>query len=152
MRRNTANSWIPMISMVLAGMLLWACNGETIDTGPRAQQAITIVKSYKPEGGIYTVISNIERGAFESKRDRQDEWKMGSWEAGLPSQKDFLLDRLSEYFTFFRPTGNYWVRFTYKNTSGTHMALWQANVYTRKVEAQNDEAQHFILPQTQASG
>jgi hypothetical protein len=138
--------------MVLAGMLLWACGrGEIIDTGPKAQQAITIVKAYKPEGSIYTVVSNVDRMALEGLQ-ANDEWQLGPWEAGLPSQKDFLLDRLSEYFTFVRPTGNYWVRFTYKDKAGTHAALWKTNVYTRKVEAQNDEARQFILPGSQASG
>jgi hypothetical protein len=126
-------------------MLVWGCGGgEIIATGPTADKAITIVKSYKPEGSIYSVISNIERNAFESKRDSEDEWKMGQWEAGMPGQKDLLLDRLSEYFTFVRPTGDYWVRFTYQNKSGTHVALWNTNVYSRKVEAQTDAAQEFI--------
>lgn len=148
MRRNTPNAWIPVITMGFAGMLLWACNGETVHTSRRAEQAITIVKAYKPEGGVYSVVSNIESLAFESQKTGNI-WKLGSWEAGMPSQKDVLLDLLSEYFTFFRATGNYWVRFTYEDNAGTHVVLWHANVYTRKVEAQNEDAAKFIVQQPQ---
>lgn len=147
MRQNTQPLWIPAITIVLAGMLLWACGGESIDTGPRGQQAIQIIKAYTPEGSIYSVISNIERMTADSQR-ADDKWELGPWEAGMPTWRDVLMDRLSEYFTFLRPTGDYWVRFTYKNKTGTHVALWQTNIYTRKVEAQNDEAKKFALPQS----
>lgn len=147
MRQDTQHLWTPAITIVLAGMLLWACGGESIDTGPRGQQAIQIIKAYTPEGSIYSIISNIDKMAADSQR-AGDKWELDPWEAGMPTRKDVLMDRLSEYFTFLRPTGDYWVRFTYKDKAGTHMALWRTNVYTRKVEVQNDEAKKFALPQS----
>ncbi len=149
MRQNRQLSWIPAITLAFASMLLEACNGDLIDTGPKAQQAIQIVKASTSEGGLYSVSSNIEKMAADSGR-AGDKWELDPWEAGMPSQKDALMNRLSEYFTFVRPTGDYWVRFTYKNKAGTHVALWNINVYTRKVEAQNEEAKNFTLPQAQS--
>ncbi len=128
-------------------LFLWACGGEVLDTGPEGQRAIQIVKAYTPEGGLYTVISNIEKMAADSER-MGDKWEEMTWEAGLPSQRDVIMARLSEYFTFVRPTGNYWVRFTYKDKEGTHTALWSTNIYTREVEPQNNEARKFTLPQS----
>ena len=42
------------------------------------------------------------------------------WKAGLPDQKARIIETLSQYFNVFRPDGDYWVRFTYQNESGSH--------------------------------
>ncbi len=148
MRQTTQPLWIPVITIAFTSVLLWACNGEHIDTSPKGQQAIQIIKAYTSEGGPYSVISNIEKMAADSER-AGDKWELGPWEAGIPTQKDVIMSRLNEYFNFLpRPTGDYWVKFTHKDKAGTHVAQWKTNVYTRKVEAQNEEAKKFILPQS----
>jgi hypothetical protein len=50
------------------------------------------------------------------------------------------MEKLSQYFNVFRPSGDYWVRFTYKNKAGTHEALWDVNIYSKKVVQKNDVA------------
>jgi hypothetical protein len=113
--------------------------------GPKELQAIQLVKAYTPEGTVFSVISNIEKMAEDSNR-KGDKWELGAWEAGLPSQKDRIIDELSQYFTVFRPTGDYWVSFSYKNKDGTHQALWDVNIYTKKITAKNDTAQKLGTP------
>jgi len=126
--------------------LIWAC-GEKKELGPKEQQAIQLVKAYTPEGGIFSVISNIEKQAEDNGR-QGNKWELGSWEAGLPSQKDRVIEELSQYFNIFRPAGDYWVRFTYKDKEGVHQGLWDVNIYTKKVVVKNDVAQQFSASQT----
>jgi len=126
--------------------LIWAC-GEKKELGPKEQQAIQLVKAYTPEGGIFSVISNIEKQAEDNGR-QGNKWELGPWEAGLPSQKDRVIEELSQYFNIFRPAGDYWVRFTYKDKEGVHQGLWDVNIYTKKVVVKNDVAQQLSAPQT----
>jgi len=126
--------------------LIWAC-GEKKELGPKEQQAIQLVKAYTPEGGIFSVISNIEKQAEDNGR-QGNKWELGSWEAGLPSQKDRVIEELSQYFNIFRPAGDYWVRFTYKDKEGVHQGLWDVNIYTKKVVVKNDVAQQLSASQT----
>ena len=126
--------------------LIWAC-GEKKELGPKEQQAIQLVKAYTPEGGIFSVISNIEKQAEDNGR-QGNKWELGPWEAGLPSQKDRVIEELSQYFNIFRPAGDYWVRFTYKDKEGVHQGLWDVNIYTKKVMVKNDVAQQLSAPQT----
>ena len=126
--------------------LIWAC-GEKKELGPKEQQAIQLVKAYTPEGGIFSVISNIEKQAEDNGR-QGNKWELGSWEAGLPSQKDRVIEELSQYFNIFRPAGDYWVRFTYKDKEGVHQGLWDVNIYTKKVMVKNDVAQQLSAPKT----
>jgi hypothetical protein len=127
--------------LVLSCALLWGC-GEKKEMGPKEQQAIQIVKAYTPGEGMFSVTSNIDKMADDSGR-AGNKWELGPWEAGLPSQKDRIIDELSQFFNVFRPTGDYWVRFSYKDKDGTHEALWAVNIYTKKVEIKNDVAQKF---------
>lgn len=131
-----------LLMLALSSTLVWGC-GEKKELGPKELQAIQIVKAYSPESGLFTVISNIEKQAEDSNR-RGDKWELGPWEAGLPSQKDRIVEELSQYFNIFRPAGDYWVRFTYKNKDGVHEALWHVNIYSKKVEVKNDVAQRFV--------
>jgi len=126
--------------------LIWAC-GEKKELGPKEQQAIQLVKAYTPEGGIFSVISNIEKQAEDNGR-QGNKWELGSWEAGLPSQKDRVIEELSQYFNIFRPAGDYWVRFTYKDKEGVHQGLWDVNIYTKKVVVKNEVAQQLSASQT----
>ena len=143
------NVRIPKKALLLVAVsctLIWAC-GEKKELGPKEQQAIQLVKAYTPEGGIFSVISNIEKQAEDNGR-QGNKWELGSWEAGLPSQKDRVIEELSQYFNIFRPAGDYWVRFTYKDKEGVHQGLWDVNIYTKKVVVKNDVAQQLSAPQT----
>jgi len=143
------NVRIPQKALVLVAVsctLIWAC-GEKKELGPKEQQAIQLVKAYTPEGGIFSVISNIEKQAEDNGR-QGNKWELGSWEAGLPSQKDRVIEELSQYFNIFRPAGDYWVRFTYKDKEGVHQGLWDVNIYTKKVVVKNDVAQQLSASQT----
>ena len=143
------NVRIPKKALLLVAIscsLIWAC-GEKKELGPKEQQAIQLVKAYTPEGGIFSVISNIEKQAEDNGR-QGNKWELGSWEAGLPSQKDRVIEELSQYFNIFRPAGDYWVRFTYKDKEGVHQGLWDVNIYTKKVVVRNDVAQQLSASQT----
>lgn len=129
---------------VLNCLLLWGC-GEKEEMGPKELQAIQLVKSYTPEGAIFSVISNIEKMAEDSGR-RGDKWELGPWRAGFPSKKDEIIETLSQYFTVFRPAGDYWVSFSYKDNNGTHQAMWDVNIYTKKVVPKDDIAKQFGSP------
>lgn len=130
-----------LLVLTLSCTLLWAC-GEKKEMGPKAQQAIQIIKAYTPGEGLFSVISNIEKQAEDNGR-KGDKWELGPWEAGLPSQKDRIIEQLSQYFNVFRSSGDYWVRFTYKDKEGMHEALWEVNIYSKKVVIKNDVAQKF---------
>ena len=127
--------------LALSCTLLWAC-GEKKEMGPKEKQAIQIIQAYTPGEGLFSVTSNIQKMAEDSGRNN-DKWELSPWEAGLPSQKDRIIDALSQFFNVFRPAGDYWVRFTYKDKGGRHEALWAVNIYSKKVEIKNDVAQKF---------
>ena len=63
-------------------------------------------------------------------------------------EKDRVIEELSQYFNIFRPAGDYWVRFTYKDKEGVHQGLWDVNIYTKKVMVKNDVAQQLSASQT----
>lgn len=130
-----------LLVLTLSCTLLWAC-GEKKEMGPKEQQAIQIIKAYTPGEGLFSVVSNIEKQAEDNGR-KGDKWELGPWEAGLPSQKDRIIEQLSQYFNVFRPSGDYWVRFTYKDKEGMHEALWEVNIYSKKVVIKNEVAQKF---------
>src|SRR5215207_478205 len=125
----------------MASCLLLSGCSEDATIKAKGQQAIQLVKAYIPEGTVFSVISNIEKMSEDSGR-QGDKWEYSdsSWQAGLPTQKDIFMEKLSQYFNVFRPSGDYWVRFTYKNKAGTHEALWDVNIYSKKVVQKNDVA------------
>jgi len=136
-------------SRVTIGALLVSClvlsgcsEDETIKA--KGQQAIQLVKAFIAEGTVFSVISNIEKMSEDSGR-QGDKWEYNdsSWQAGLPTQKDLLMEKLSQYFNVFRPSGDFWVRFTYKNKAGAHEALWDVNIYSKKVVQKNDVAKNL---------
>lgn len=142
MKHMQIHTQAAFLVLTLSCTLLWAC-GEKKEMGPKEQQAIQIIKAYTPPGeGLFSVISNIDKQADDNGR-KGDKWELGPWEAGLPSQKDRIIEELSQYFNVFRPAGDYWVRFTYKNKEGMHEALWEVNIYSKKVVIKNDVAQKF---------
>jgi hypothetical protein len=128
---------------IVSCLLLSGCSeDETIKA--KEQQAIQLVKAYTPEGTVFSVVSNIEKMSEDSGR-QGDKWEYNasSWQAGLPTQKDLFMEKLSQYFNVFRPSGDFWVRFTYKNKAGTHEALWDVNIYSKKIVQKNDVAKSF---------
>lgn len=146
MKRIELRAKAAVLLLTLSCTLLWAC-GEKKEMGPKEQQAIQIVKAYTPTEGSFSVVSNIDKQADDNGR-KGDKWELGAWEAGLPSQKDRIIDELSQYFNILRPAGDYWVRFTYKDKGGRHEALWAVNIYSKKVEVKNEAAQKFSAPQS----
>ena len=133
-----------LLFTVLCCLLVSAC-GDSTELGPKEQQAIQIAKASTSDSG-FSVVSNIEKRAEDNRR-QGNPWTMGPWEAGFPSQKDRILETLSQYFNIFRPTGDYWVRFTYSDKDGTREALWDVNIYTKEVVAKNQLAQSFASNQ-----
>lgn len=131
--------------LCLFGLSLLSACGEPAEMGPKEKQAIQMVKAFIPEGGVFSVISNIEKRSQDDAREGKD-WELGEWKAGLPDQKARIIETLSQYFNVFRPDGDYWVRFPYKNESGNHEGAWTVNVYTKKVTATNDDAKTFETP------
>ena len=130
-----------LLFLALSCSLVWSC-GEKTEMGPKEQQAIQMVKAFTPEGNLFSVISNVEKQAEDNSR-QGNKWELGPWEAGLPSQKDRIIEELSQYFNVFRPAGDYWVRFTYKDKDGMHEALWDVNIYTKKIVQKNEIAKQF---------
>jgi hypothetical protein len=129
------------VGVFMASCLLLSGCSEDATIKAKGQQAIQLVKAFIPEGTVFSVISNIEKMSEDSGR-QGDKWEYNesSWQAGLPTQKDLFMEKLSQYFNVFRPSGDFWVRFTYKNKAGTHEALWDVNIYSKKVVQKNDVA------------
>jgi len=129
------------VGAFMASCLLLSGCSEDATIRAKGQQAIQLVKAFISEGAVFSVISNIEKMSEDSGR-QGDKWEYSdsSWQAGLPTQKDLFMEKLSQYFNVFRPSGDYWVRFTYKNKAGTHEALWDVNIYSKKVVQKNDVA------------
>ncbi len=139
---------IALLAAVVVSCSFMAACGEKKEMGPKELQAIQMVKAYTPEGTVFSVISNIEKMAEDSGR-KGDKWELGAWEAGLPTQKDRVIETLSQYFTMFRPAGDYWVKFSYKNKDGAFQGLWDVNIYNKKIVAKNDVAQKLSTPPAQ---
>jgi len=135
------------LGAVLVSCLLVSGCREDDTIRAKGQQAIQMVKAFTPEEKGFSVISNIEKQSEDSGR-QGDKWEFNdsSWQAGLPTQKDLFMEKLSQYFNVFRPSGDYWVRFTYKDKNGTHEALWDVNIYTKKITQKNDVAKQFSPP------
>jgi len=138
---RSTNLWLWMV--VLSCTLMWGCSeDETIKA--KEKQAIQLVKASKASEGndAFTVISNVEKKTDDDNR-AGNKWESNNWEAGLPSQKDLMMEKLSQFFNVFRPSGDYWARFTYKDKDGMHEALWDVNIYTKKVTPKNELAQQL---------
>lgn len=130
-----------MVGVAVVTSLLMSGCSEDEKIKAKGQQAIQLVKAFTPEGSLFSVVSNIEKMSEDASR-QGDRWEYSdsSWQAGLPTQKDLFMEKLSQYFNVFRPTGDYWVRFTYKDKAGVHEALWDVNIYSKKVVQKNDVA------------
>jgi len=128
-------------TVVLSCTLMWGCSeDETIKA--KEKQAIQLVQAYKVSDDAFSVISNIQKKTDDDNR-AGNKWASENWEAGLPSQKDLMLEKLSQFFNVFRPSGDYWVRFTYKDKDGVHEGMWDVNIYSKKVTPKNELAQQL---------
>jgi hypothetical protein len=128
-------------TVVLSGVLTWGC-GKDAAIVAKEQLAIQLVKAYKASDDAFSVISNVQKKTEDDNR-AGNKWESEAWEAGLPSQKDLMMEKLSQYFNVFRSSGDFWVRFTYKDKDGAHEGMWDVNVYSKKVTPKNELAQQL---------
>jgi hypothetical protein len=139
--KKTRYSTLLVWTVVLSCALTWGCS-EDERIQAKEQQAIKMVQAYKTSDDAFSVVSNIQKKTDEDNRGG-NKWTEEKWESGLPSQKDLVLEKLNQYFTMFRPTGDYWVRFMYKDKDGAHEALWDVNIYSKKISPKNELAQQL---------
>ena len=78
--------------------LVMACAEKSM--GPKEEQAIKLVQGYALGQGYFSVVFHIAQKAKDA-RLAGNAWSQKSWQAGLPSQTDRLLDALSQYFNIF---------------------------------------------------
>ena len=134
-------STLVLWTVVLTCTLTWGCGKDATIEG-KEQLAIQLVKASKNSNDAFSVISNVEKKTDDDTR-AGNKWESDNWEAGLPSQKDLMMEKLSEFFNVFRASGDYWVRFSYKDKSGTHTGMWDVNIYTKKVTPRDEMAQQL---------
>ena len=128
-------------TIVLSCALTWGCSKDA-RMEAKEKQAIQLVQAFKVSTDAFSVISNIQKKTDEDNRVG-NKWERETWEAGLPSQKDLMMEKLSQYFNFFRSSGDYWVKFTYKDKDGVHEGMWDVNLYSKKVTPKNELAQQL---------
>jgi hypothetical protein len=131
-----------LVSMMFGCVLLAGC-GKSASIEEKEKQAIQLVKAFKTGEEGFTVVSNIQKKSEDDNRAGNKWDSTENWTAGLPSQKDLMLERLSEFFNVFRPTGDYWVRFSYKDKDGVHEGMWEVNIYSKKVASKNEVAEQL---------
>lgn len=129
-------------TVVLSCVLTWGC-GKNEAIVQKEQLAIQLVKAYKTGDDGFSVVSNIQKKSEDDNRAGNKWDSTENWEAGLPSQQDLMMERLSQFFNVFRPTGDYWVKFSYKDKDGVHEGMWDVNIYSKKVAPKNDVAQQL---------
>ena len=128
--------------------LLLSVSGTACSERPmtaKEEQAIRLVKSYAPGEGYFSVISNIARKAREAGQ-AGNAWSRRTWEAGLQSQTDRLVETLSQYLNVFEAPGGRWVRLTYADSTGVHEAAWEVDIYSKRVVPQNTLARELTTP------
>ena len=86
---------VPVLALIGLGLI--AGCGEPTEMGAKEEQAIQMVKSHTSEGGLFSVISNIEKLSPDSARAGQP-WELGPWTAGMPSQRDRIVETLRSVF------------------------------------------------------
>ncbi len=129
--------------LLLLSVLGTACSEQPMTA--KEEQAIRLVKGYAPGEGHFSVISNIEHKARESGQGG-NAWSQRTWQAGLQSQTDRLVETLSQYLNVFEAPGERWVRLTYADSAGIHEAAWEVDIYSKRVVPQNRLAQELTMP------
>ncbi len=133
---------VPLVFLLLS-FFGTACSERPMSA--KEEQAIRLVKSYTPGEGYFSVISNIDHKARESGQAGND-WSRRTWEAGLRSQTDRLVEALSQYLNVFEAPGGRWVRLTYADSQGVHEASWEVDIYSKRVVPQNTLARELTTP------
>ena len=129
--------------LILMSCLVTACAEKPM--GPKEEQAIKLVQGHTLGQGYFSVVSNVAQKAQDA-RLAGNAWSRQSWQAGLPSQTDRLLNTLSQYFNVFEAPGRRWVRLTYTDNNGAHEAVWDVDIYSKQVNPRDTPAQELILP------
>ena len=141
-RSRTRLGVLPFIFLLLS-VSGTACSERPMTA--KEEQAIRLVKSYAPGEGYFSVISNIAHTARESGQ-AGNAWSRRTWEAGLQSQTDRLVETLSQYLNVFEAPGGRWVRLTYADSTGIHEAAWEVDIYSKRVVPQNALARELTTP------
>ena len=142
-RRSESRLGVLPFVFLLLSFFGTAC-GERPMTA-KEEQAIRLVKSYAPGEGYFSVISNIDHKAREAGQ-AGNAWSRRTWEAGLQSQTDRLVEMLSQYLNVFEAPGRRWVRLTYADSKGFHEAVWEVDIYSKHVMPQDTLAQELTTP------
>jgi len=129
--------------LTLMSCLVMACAEKPM--GSKEEQAIKLVQGHTLGQGYFSVVSNVAQKAQDA-RLAGNTWSQQSWQAGLPSQTDRLLDTFSQYFNIFEAPGRRWVRLTYTDKNGAHEAVWEVDIYSKQVSPHDTLAQELILP------
>ena len=133
---------VPFVFLLLS-IFGTACSEQPMSA--KEEQAIRLVKSYAPGEGYFSVISNVDHKARESGQ-AGNAWSWRTWEAGLQSQTDRLVETLSQYLNVFEAPGRRWVRLTYADRKGFHEAVWEVDIYSKHVMPQDTLAQELTTP------
>lgn len=133
---------VPLVLLLLS-VFGTACSEQPMSA--KEDQAIRLVKSYAPSEGYFSIISNIDHKARESGQ-AGNAWSWRTWEAGLQSQTDRLVETLSQYLNVFEAPGGRWVRFAYADSKGIHEAAWEVDIYRKRVVPQNTLARELTTP------
>jgi hypothetical protein len=132
-----------LLGVVVVSCALMSGCGKDATIEGKEQLAIQLVKAYKTSDDAFSVVSNIQK-KFDDDGRAGNKWdSIENWTAGLPSQKDLMMEKLSQFFNVFRPSGDYWARFIYKDKDGVHEGIWDVNIYTKKVTPKNEVAQQL---------
>ena len=142
-RRSRARLGVLPFIFLLLSFFGTACSERPMTA--KEEQAIRLVKSYAPSEGYFSVISNIDYKARESGQ-AGNAWSRRTWEAGLQSQTDRLVETLSQYLNVFEAPGGRWVRLTYADSTGVHEAAWKVDIYSKRVVPQNTLARELTSP------
>ena len=133
---------VPLVLLLLS-VFVTACSEQPMSV--KEKQAIRLVKSYAPGDGYFSIISNIDHKAREAGQ-AGNAWSRRTWEAGLQSQTDGLVEMLSQYLNVFEAPGRRWVRLTYADSKGFHEAVWEVDIYSKRVMPQDTLAQELTTP------
>lgn len=130
------------VTVMLGCLFMAGCGKDAIMEG-KEQLAIQLVKAYKTGDAGFSVVSNIQKKSEDDNRAGNKWDSTENWTAGLPSQKDLFMEKLSHFFNVFRPSGDHWARFSYKDKDGVHEGLWEVNIYSKKVTPKNEVAEQL---------
>ena len=142
-RRARARSGTVPVVLLLLSIFGTTCSERPMSA--KEEQAIRLVKGHAPSEGYFSIISNIEHKAREAGQSG-NAWSRRTWEAGLQSQTDRLAETLSQYFNIFEAPGGRWVRLMYADSKGVHEAVWEVDLYSKRVVPQNALARELTTP------